>query len=74
MEHLSSSPSSAIIKCAFASAAVYAELRHHFLPHAAATLPAFNCLQLSRALTDLYSLEEASRPSGALAEFSSSQS
>lgn len=47
---------SAIIKCVFVSAAAYAELWHHFLPHAAATFLVFNCLQLSRSLTDLYGL------------------
>lgn len=55
-EHLSSTPSSDVIKCAFVSAAVYAELRHHFLPHAATTFLTFNCPQLSRALADLYGL------------------
>lgn len=40
----------------FVSTAVYAELRHHFLPHAAATFLVFNCPQLSRSLTDTDSL------------------
>lgn len=49
----SSSSSSTIIKCVFVSEAIKAELRHHFLPHAAATFSAFNCPQLSRSHTDL---------------------
>lgn len=49
----SSSSSSTIIKCVLVSVAIKAELRHHFLPHAAATFSVFNCPQLSRSHTDL---------------------